>query len=92
MRRVTVGFVGWFGPRGLASIVFVLVLVEQTELAELPLMLAVMTATVALSIYAHGLTASPAANRYADWYVAHAPDAEAAAVGDATETRITRSG
>src|SRR4029450_10695988 len=39
MRRVTVGFLGWFGPRGLASIVFVLILVEETELPERSLML-----------------------------------------------------
>jgi NhaP-type Na+/H+ or K+/H+ antiporter len=74
MRRVTVGFLGWFGPRGLASIVFVLILVEQTQLPERPLMLAVVTWTVALSVYAHGLTAYPGANRYANWYAAHASD------------------
>jgi len=74
MRRVTVGFLGWFGPRGLASIVFVLILVEQSELAEVPLMLAVVTWTVVLSVYAHGLTALPGATRYADWYAAHAGD------------------
>jgi sodium/hydrogen antiporter len=72
MRRVTVGFLGWFGPRGLASIVFVLILVEETQLPERPLLLDVVTWTVALSVYAHGLTASPWANRYADWYAAHA--------------------
>jgi Sodium/hydrogen exchanger family len=68
MHRVTVGFLGWFGPRGLASIVFVLVLVEQTQLPERPLMLTVVTWTVALSVFAHGLTAWAGANRYADWY------------------------
>jgi NhaP-type Na+/H+ or K+/H+ antiporter len=68
--RVTVGFLGWFGPRGLASIVFLLVLVEGTELPERPLMAAV-TWTVALSVYAHGLTAQPGANLYADWYHTH---------------------
>jgi NhaP-type Na+/H+ or K+/H+ antiporter len=62
MRRVTVGFLGWFGPRGLASIVFVLILVEETELPERSLMLTVVTWTVALSVYAHGLTAWPGAN------------------------------
>jgi NhaP-type Na+/H+ or K+/H+ antiporter len=77
MRRVTVGFLGWFGPRGLASIVFVLLLVEQTGLPERPLLLAVVTWTVALSVYAHGLTALPGANRYADWYAAHAHHHEA---------------
>ena len=33
-----------------------------------------VTWTVALSVYAHGLTAWPGANRYADWYAAHASD------------------
>jgi NhaP-type Na+/H+ or K+/H+ antiporter len=71
MRSATVAFVGWFGPRGLASIVFVLILLEETALAERPLMLAVVTWTVTLSVYAHGLTAAPGATRYADWYEAH---------------------
>ena len=74
MRRVTVGFLGWFGPRGLASIVFVLLLLEETELPQRSLLLAAVTATVALSVYAHGLTAWLGANRYADWYDAHAQD------------------
>ena len=74
MRRVTVGFLGWFGPRGLASIVFVLTLVEQSQLPERSLLLTVVTWTVALSVYAHGLTAWPGANRYADWYAAHAKE------------------
>jgi sodium/hydrogen antiporter len=68
MRRVTVGFLGWFGPRGLASIVFVLILLEETHLPERSLMLTVVTWTVALSVYAHGLTAATGATRYADWY------------------------
>ena len=72
MRGVTVAFVGWFGPRGLASIVFVLVIVEESDLAARSLMLAVVTATVALSVYTHGLSARPAANRYADWDAARA--------------------
>jgi NhaP-type Na+/H+ or K+/H+ antiporter len=74
MRRATVGFLGWFGPRGLASIVFVLILLEETDLPERSLMLTVVTWTVALSVYAHGLTARPGATRYADWYHAHHED------------------
>jgi hypothetical protein len=35
-------------------------------------MLAVVTWTVALSVYAHGISAWRGANRYADWYAAHA--------------------
>jgi NhaP-type Na+/H+ or K+/H+ antiporter len=58
--RKTVAFMGWFGPRGLASIV--LGLVYLTESGDLPgehaTRLAVM-ATVLLSIFAHGLSAQP---------------------------------
>jgi NhaP-type Na+/H+ or K+/H+ antiporter len=76
MRRVTVGFLGWFGPRGLASIVFVLILVEETDLPERPLLLTVVTWTVAVSVFAHGFTAWPGANRYADWYDQQSADHE----------------
>jgi NhaP-type Na+/H+ or K+/H+ antiporter len=69
IRVATIGGVlGLVRTRGLASIVFVLILLEETVLPERPLMLTVVTWTVALSVYAHGLTAGPAANRYADWY------------------------
>lgn len=58
--NVTVAFMGWFGPRGLASIVLGLVYLEEEK--HLPgeqiTRLAVM-ATVLLSIFAHGLTAVP---------------------------------
>jgi NhaP-type Na+/H+ or K+/H+ antiporter len=66
LARPTVLFVGWFGPRGLASIVLGLVYLEKS--ASLPgeatLRLAVM-ATVLISILAHGLTATPGIRRYA---------------------------
>ncbi|HJQ47486.1 MAG TPA: cation:proton antiporter [Amycolatopsis sp.] len=59
-RPPTVAFVGWFGPRGLASIVFVLILIEESSLPERGLILNVVTWTVALSVYVHGMTALPA--------------------------------
>ena len=58
-RPVTVGFVGWFGPRGLASIVFALDLVGESGLAEIPLIVTVVGLTVALSVLLHGLSAAP---------------------------------
>ncbi len=54
-------FLGWFGPRGLASVLYLLIVVEVEGIpvpAELPL---VVIATVALSVVLHGLTAAPAA-------------------------------
>ncbi|CAE6937717.1 cation:proton antiporter [Paraburkholderia domus] len=66
LSRSTVLFMGWFGPRGLASIVLGLVYLEgETNLpGESTIKLAV-AATVLLSIFAHGLTALPGIGRYA---------------------------
>lgn len=95
MRWVTIGFLGWFGPRGLASIVFVLLLVEQTDLPERALIVAVVTWTVVLSVFAHGMTASYGARRYADWYETHGRRGPTAmpesAPATGPRTRVTRS-
>ncbi len=63
-RPVTIAFLGWFGPRGLASILFVLLIVEQSEIANADLIFTVVTVTVALSILLHGVTAGPLARWY----------------------------
>ena len=67
----TVGFVGWFGPRGLASIVFAVIVVEESNLAHETLIVQAIYVTVGLSVLAHGLTAAPLANRYARWFEQH---------------------
>lgn len=59
----TVLFVGWFGPRGLASVVFALLAVEQLGERAHPAV-AVIVLTVLLSVVVHGLTAGPWAARY----------------------------
>jgi sodium/hydrogen antiporter len=66
LRPATVAFLGWFGPRGLASIILALVVVEEElALAGLDQIFLVMTVTVLLSILAHGVTAVPITRRYA---------------------------
>ena len=74
--RATVIFMGWFGPRGLASIVLGLVYLEgKTHLpGERTIVLTVM-ATVLLSIFAHGLSAKPGIALYAKRIAALGPDA-----------------
>jgi NhaP-type Na+/H+ or K+/H+ antiporter len=66
LSAASVAFMGWFGPRGLASIVLGLVYLEQEK--HLPgedtIRLAVI-ATVLLSIFAHGLSAMPGIDLYA---------------------------
>lgn len=66
----TVAFAGWFGPRGLASIVFALIVVEESGLPGTDLIVRVTTVTVLLSVVAHGLTATPLTARYARWFAA----------------------
>src|SRR6185437_7907662 len=69
--RPTLGFLGWFGPRGLASIVFAVIVVEESHLPHEHLIVDAVYLTVGLSVLAHGLTASPFAGRYAAWYESH---------------------
>jgi NhaP-type Na+/H+ or K+/H+ antiporter len=63
----TVFFIGWFGPRGLASIVFALIALEELQGVPGPLdeIVATISLTVLLSVLLHGLTAQPLAGRYA---------------------------
>ena len=56
-------FLGWFGPRGLASIVFIVIVMAE-KLPGNDTLVAVVTWTVILSIIAHGVSAVPFANKY----------------------------
>ena len=64
MSRATVLFMGWFGPRGLASIVLGLVYLEHATGSHEPTVRLAVIATVLLSILAHGLSARPGAAWY----------------------------
>ena len=75
-RRPTVGFLGWFGPRGLASIVFAIILLEEGGLPHDDVILTTVVITIGLSVLVHGLSASPLADRYARWYEAHSRNRE----------------
>ena len=70
-RLPTVGFIGWFGPRGLASIVFVVIATEGHTVNGAAQISLIVSATVLASVYLHGLTAVPLAARYANWYETH---------------------
>jgi sodium/hydrogen antiporter len=73
-RGPTVGFLAWFGPRGLASIVFAVIVIEESQLPHEHTMVLAIYLTVGLSVFAHGLSASPLAKRYARWYQDHPRD------------------
>jgi NhaP-type Na+/H+ or K+/H+ antiporter len=59
----TVAFVGWFGPRGLASVIFALLAFDQLG-QRAGLVLTVVSITVGLSIILHGFSANPLIARY----------------------------
>jgi sodium/hydrogen antiporter len=59
-------YLGWFGPRGIASLIFALLVVEEADLPATPLIVQTVVVTVAISIVAHGLTAPRGAARYAN--------------------------
>lgn len=55
----TVWFIGWFGPRGIASVLYLLMAVIQLGTEGYERMISVITLTVMLSIFLHGLSAVP---------------------------------
>jgi sodium/hydrogen antiporter len=91
--RSTLGFLGWFGPRGLASIVFAVIVVEESRLPHEHLIVLAVYLTVGLSVLAHGVTAGPTARRYATWYESHPAEGRPAmesAVSDMGRPRGSR--
>lgn len=72
----TVGFIGWFGPRGLASIVFALLAVEElgSDGSVIADVTGIVAVTVVLSVFGHGMTAGPLSVKYGQWVSRnHAP-------------------
>ena len=82
----TLAFVGWFGPRGLASILFAVLIVEEADIAVQADIVTIVSWTVLLSVFAHGVSARPAADAYGrhvatmgDEHAEHHPDGVRAA-------------
>ncbi len=71
LKRPTIGYMGWFGPRGLASILFGLFILEEAELPMGDEILLVVTWTVLASVFLHGATAYGASQRYGAWFRVH---------------------
>ncbi len=62
--RATAAFLGWFGPRGLASILFALLFVEKAGGDVADRVRDVVAVVVIASVFVHGITAKPGADRY----------------------------
>ena len=83
--RRTILFVGWFGPRGLASLVFALLALEALG-SHADEAVGVLTTTVLLSVLAHGLTAAPLARRYGRFAAATGPEPRGTATDPPSQT------
>ena len=86
-RLPTVAFIGWFGPRGLASIVFGLLALESGIPDAQPLLTTVML-TIVLSVFLHGISSVPLVAAYSRWYAARTTDD--ARTPEARPTRMSR--
>ncbi len=60
----TIAFVGWFGPRGIASVLYLLMAVAALGIEGNETIMAVIVLTIAISVYAHGISAAPLSRRY----------------------------
>ncbi len=61
----TIIFLGWFGPRGLASILFAILLIEELPVPHSEEIVQIVLVTALLSVLAHGITAAPLSAWYA---------------------------
>ena len=82
-RPPTVLYLGWFGPRVLASIIFAGLLVERAGLAGSEVVVAAVIVTVTLSVVPHGATPPLGANRHAAWISAQEMPSDGASGGPA---------
>jgi len=86
----TVVLVAWFGPRGLASVVFALLALEELGSHTADRAVAVIAITVLLSVVAHGATAEPLAARYAKLLAHGAAGGAGALMPDMPDRRLIR--
>ncbi len=63
--RLSIGIIGWFGPRGIASVLYLLIVVNDLGFAGHERMLSIIVLTVLLSVFLHGITAVPLSRLYA---------------------------
>ena len=87
MRAPSVLYIGWFGPRGLATIILTLEIVDESGLTGSSTIADAALFTVGLSVLAHGLTAWWGSNVYADYATTH-PDAADLVEHDAPSVEV----
>jgi sodium/hydrogen antiporter len=69
--RASVNFIGWFGPRGIASILYLLIVIGKIGITGYEYMLSVIVLTVLLSVFLHGISAVPLSKIYGRYASKH---------------------
>ena len=62
--KFTIGFLGWFGPRGIASVLYLLIAVGEMGFSGYEHALSLIVLTVVFSTVLHGVSAVPLANHF----------------------------
>ncbi len=62
----TIGFIGWFGPRGVASVLYLLMAVAAIGFQGYEQVMSVIVLTIMISVFAHGISAVPLSRRYGE--------------------------
>jgi len=83
-------YLGWFGPRGLATIILTISVVDATDLTGSELITDAALVTVCLSVLAHGATSWWGSNAYADWVEAHEDAGQMVEDMPSTTVRVPR--
>ena len=73
LKTPTIAFLGWFGPRGLASMIFgLLVVAERGHNADQ--LFSIISVVILASVILHGVSAAPGASWYSRWFAEHGHD------------------
>jgi NhaP-type Na+/H+ or K+/H+ antiporter len=88
--RATIALVAWFGPRGLASVVFALLALEELGSPAADHAVAVISITVMLSVVVHGATADPLGALYARLLAHSAAEPSGTQMPDVPDRRLIR--
>ncbi len=72
----TIAFIGWFGPRGIASVLYLLMAIAAIGFAGYEQVMSVIVLTIMISVFAHGITAVPLSQRYGRSVSSAAPESD----------------
>ena len=64
LRPASHAFLGWFGPRGLASLLYAIILLSDAALPHADLVFGTVVITTLFSVFLHGVSAAPGAIFY----------------------------